>query len=359
MDMKKFLLLFAMMPLFFTSCTKESPENVDLTSVDEFFKIADCLKNGKEVKMEQWHRFDSSAAYSIFSESEDNGISNIVKATMQSVFGNLNMKKESGNINSFELRVENNYKEIDENYSEIKSFRNSYDFESLISNAKSRLQSFLGCDSLDPSVKWKPVYFLFLNADGKEMDDAIVIDFNLIYKMTEEQRINFLAHEFFHVYRQHFEKHEFNYANDINFALDMIANEGIADQIDKYMGYKEYYSTIIGEKELAEEFVSLYSKAEEDITTLQRIAVQYADKKIDKNTCVDRLPEIYKYNGRALGFYMSNQIILAGFEQEMLKSFHNPYEFYRLYLLATNNNGSSLSKDFLSYMKWITKQYYK
>ena len=153
MDMKKFLLLFAMLPLFFASCTKESPENVDLTSVDEFFKIADCLKNGKEVKMEQWHRFDSSAAYSIFSESEDNGISNIVKATMQSVFGNLNMKKESGNINSFELRVETNYKEIDENYSEIKSFRNSYDFESLISNAKSRLQSFLGCDSLDTSVK--------------------------------------------------------------------------------------------------------------------------------------------------------------------------------------------------------------
>ena len=82
-------------------------------------------------------------------------------------------------------------------------------------------------------------------------------------------------------------------------------------------------------------------------------------KKIDKNTCVDRLLEIYKYNGHALGFYMSNQIILAGLGQEMLKSFHNPYEFYRLYILATNNNGSSLSKDFLSYLKRITEQYYK
>ena len=352
--MKKILIL-----LFLIKCSFTFAQNVDLTSVDEFFKIADCLKNGKEVSMEQWHRFDSSAAYSIFSESEDNRISNIVKATMQSVFGNLNMKKEFENINSFELRVKTNYKEINENYSKIKLFRNSYDFESLISNAKSRLQLFLRCESLDTSVKWKPVCFLFLSADGKEMDDALVIDFNLIYKMTEEQRINFLAHELFHVYREHFEKHEFNYANDINFALDMIANEGIADQIDKYMGYKEYYSTIIGEKELAEEFVSLYSKAEQDITTLQKIVVQYADKKIDKNTCVDRLLEIYKYNGHALGFYMSNQIILAGLEQEMLKSFHNPYEFYRLYLLATNNNGSSLSKDFLSYLKRITEHYYK
>lgn len=32
------------------------------------------------------------------------------------------------------------------------------------------------------------------------------------------------------------------------------------------MGNREYYSSIIGSKELAEEFVSLYSKAEQDIS---------------------------------------------------------------------------------------------
>ena len=270
--------------LLLIKCSFTFAQNIDLTSVDEFFKIVDCLKNGKKVNMEQWHQFDSSAAYSIFSDYKDNRISNIVKSTMQSVFGDLNRDKESENLISLESLVRANYEEINENYLKIKEFRHSYDFGSLISNAKSRLQYFLGCDSLDASVKWKPVYFLFLSADGMDMDDAIVIDFNLIYKMTEEQRINFLAHEFFHVYRGHFENHEFNYANDINFAIDMIANEGIADQIDKYMGYREYYSSIIGSKELAEEFVSLYSKAEQDITTLQTILLQYADKQIDKNT---------------------------------------------------------------------------
>ena len=107
------------------------------------------------------------------------------------------------------------------NYSEIRKFRDNYDFEYLISNAKIRLQTFLGCDQLDASVKWRPVYFFFLSQDGKELDNAIVIDLNLIYKMTEEERINFLAHEFFHVYRAHFEHHEFNYANDINFVIDI------------------------------------------------------------------------------------------------------------------------------------------
>lgn len=353
--MKKILVF-----LFLIKCSFSFAQNVDLTSVDEFFKIADCLKNGKEVSTEQWHQFDSSAGYSIFSDYKDNRISNIVKSTMQSVFGDLNRDKESENLISLESLVRTNYEEINENYLKIKEFRHSYDFESLISNAKSRLQSFLECDSLDTSVKWKPVYFLFLSADGKDMDDALVIDFNLIYKMTEEQRIDFLAHEFFHVYRGHFENHEFNYANDINFAIDMIANEGIADQIDKYMGYREYYSNIIGSKELAEEFVSLYSKAEQDIITLQTILLQYADKQIDKNTCIDKLLEIYKYNGHALGFYMSNQIIKAGLRDEMIKEFHNPYEFYRLYLLATNNNNDKLlSRKFLSYLKKATEQYYR
>lgn len=170
--MKKILVF-----LFLIKCSFSFAQNVDLTSVDEFFKIADCLKNGKEVNMEQWHRFDSSAAYSIFSDYKDNRISNIVKSTMQNVFGDLNRDKESENLISLESLVRANYEEINENYLKIKEFRHSYDFGLLISNAKSRLQSFFGCDSLDASVKWKPVYFLFLSADGKDMDDALVIDF--------------------------------------------------------------------------------------------------------------------------------------------------------------------------------------
>lgn len=125
-----------------------------------------------------------------------------------------------------------NYKEVNNNYSDIKDFRNNYDFEMLISKAKFRLQSFLGCEMLDSSAKLKPVYFLFLNADAQDRDEAIVVDLNFFYRMDEDARVNLIAHEFFHAYRRHFENHDFNYANDINFALDMIANEGIADQID-------------------------------------------------------------------------------------------------------------------------------
>ena len=49
-------------------------QNVDLSSVDEFLNITTLLKNGEEVNMEQWNQFDSSAAYSLFSNSKDNTI---------------------------------------------------------------------------------------------------------------------------------------------------------------------------------------------------------------------------------------------------------------------------------------------
>lgn len=47
-------------------------QNVDLSSVDEFLNITTLLKNGEEVNMEQWNQLDSSAAISIFSNSQDN-----------------------------------------------------------------------------------------------------------------------------------------------------------------------------------------------------------------------------------------------------------------------------------------------
>ena len=334
-------------------------QNVDLSSVDEFLNITALLKNGEEVNMEQWNQLDSSAAYSLFSNSKDNTIPNIVKAVMLDIFGCSDSKGQTQNDSLFETSVRANYEDIKKNYSEIRKFRDNYDFEYLISNAKLRLQTFLGCEQLDASVKWRPVYFFFLSQDGKEVDNAIVLDFNLIYKMTEEERINLLAHEFFHVYRAHFEHHDFNYANDINFAIDMIANEGIADQIDKYMGYDQYFSNFSKSKELASEFKQLYNNAPKDIEYLQTTIAQYAANQIDKDTCIDRLISIYKYNGHALGFYISNQIIKAGLRDEMIKEFHNPYEFFRLYSLTLpKDEEASLNDDFLHFLKAETEQYY-
>ncbi len=224
--------------------------------------------------------------------------------------------------------------------------------------AKHRLSSFLGMP-IDSATVFKPVYFLFINADGKDAGNAIFIDFNLIYKMNEEERVNFLAHEFFHNLREKYENHGFNYTCDMNYTLDMIQNEGVADMIDKAGGYEKYYSETMELPELAEIMVALYGQAPEDLGKLQNVIVKYSKDEITEKEMVDTIIELVKINGHPIGFFMANQITKAGYKNEMIETFYNPYKFYSLYNKAAKEQGGfRLSDEFMDYLKEITKGYY-
>lgn len=346
-------------------------QTVDLTSVDEFFKVTSILKEGKEISDKQWAAFDNSAGYKKYAESENKFVINTIKASINMAFGNsklaekdsiLGISKEemAGNRKlMFQKRILTNYLDMNKNYSSIKSFRENYDFNAFVEKAKQRLFSFLG-KPVDTSFRFKTVYFNCMDADGGNEEDAIYLDLNLINKMTEEQRINLLAHEYFHNYREKFENHDFNYKCDLNYGIDMIQNEGIADMIDKTDGYKKYYTYVIKEPELAEIMVNLYNQAPEDLEKLQSWIVKYAKGQISENKMIDKWIEIVKFNGHAIGFFMSNQIVKAGYKHEMLETFYNPYAFFNLYNKAAKKlNTFQLSDEFMNYLRSITKKYYR
>lgn len=273
----------------------------------------------------------------------------------------LNLSQEEISENKalmLEKLVLTNYLEINQNYSDLKVFREEYDFDSLHTKAIQRLGSFLKT-SIDTTVQFKPIRFVFISSDGKESEDALYIDLNLIYNMTEQQRIDFIAHEFFHSYRGYLENHDFNYKNDLNFMLDMIQNEGIADQIDKSKSY-DYYFSEVSKSPTSEIMIQLYNQAETDLEKIHDIVMSYALNQISEDEMIDKLIEVYKFNGHAIGFYMSNQIVKAGYEDEMVKNFYNPYKFYSLYNLAAKNNGIFLlSNEFMEFMKNRTEKYYR
>lgn len=346
-------------------------QTVDLTSVDEFFKVTSTLKQGKEISEEQWKNFDNSSSYKRFAESENEFLINTIKSSIQIVFGNgkeaerdsiLNISKEEmaeSKTLMMKKLILTNYQDINENYLSIKSFRENYDFNSLLEKSIQRLGSFLETP-IDSTIEFKPVFFFFLNPDGKDAEDALYIDFNLIYRMTEQQRIDFLTHEYFHNYRRYFENHDFNYKCDLNFMLDMIQNEGIADQVDKAVGYEKYYSEVIKSPELFKIMVNLYNQAEDDLEKIQNIIIRYSKSEIIENEMIDEILEVYKFNGHSIGFYMSNQIVRAGYRKEMIKTFYNPYEFYCLYnKAAKEHNLFQFSDEFMEYLNNITKEYYR
>ena len=348
-------------------------QTIDLSSVDEFFKVTSTLKSGKEISPEQWRDFDNSICYKEYATRKDKFIINSIKNTINIVFENDNDKvSEKDSILSispkqmkenpklmFRKNLLLNFIDINENYDSLKSFRNNYDFNALINKARQRLSSFLGITTISPTYL-KPVYFLFITKDGSSKDSAIYVDFNLIYKESEEQRINFLAHEFFHAYREKFENHDFNYKCDLYHVIDNFQNEGIADQIDKAEGYKISFTKNGYSPEVVKIWIDAYNQAEKDLERFQNVLIKYSKNEISEEEMIDKIIEVVKFNGHPIGFYMSNLIIKADYRKEMIKTFYNPYKFFVLYNRAANKlNHFQFNNEFMNYLKNITKEYYR
>jgi len=345
-------------------------QTVDLSSVDEFFQVTSTLLNGKEISAEQWRSFDRSSAYREFAERTDSTLINTIRSSIYLAFGNgnpvekeriLNIPQEEMNRHPEEMLqklILINYLDVNDHYSSLRTFREQYDFQALVEKARDRLRSFLEI-SPDSVSGLKPVYFLFISADGKNKEEAIYLDFNLIYKKTEAQRADFLAHEYFHNFRERYENHDFNYKNYLNYSLDAIQNEGIADLIDKTGGYGKYFTEAGEPPEMVATWVRLYDQAQEDLERLQQLVMKYAKGEMTEAEMEEEIQDIVRFNGHPIGFFMASHIVSAGYSSEMLTSFYDPNEFYRLYNEAARKQGLfQLSEEFLSYVKGLTGQYY-
>ena len=341
-------------------------QTADLTSVDKFFKVAAILKEGKEVSVEQWNEFDNSSGYK---ELRQNSM-NIIKSMIHVAFGKENFAEKDSILSITQDEMDKNptmlikkltlvnYLDINDNYESLKSFRENYNFNALVEKAIQRLFSFLE-KTLDSTFEFKPVNFFLISLDGLVGENGICIDLNLIYKKTEEQRVDFLAHEFFHNYRGKHVNFDY-YKHDIAYAIDAIQDEGIADLIDKSAGYQKYFTDMGELPEMIELWVRLYNQAQEDLERLQNLSIRYAKNEISKNDMGDEIVDFFRFNGHPIGFFMANQIVSAGYRSEMLKTFYNPYEFYRLYnKAAEKQNLFQLSNEFMAYLKSLTEEYYR
>ena len=171
--------------------------------------------------------------------------------------------------------------------------------------------------------------------------------------------MDFLAHEFFHNYRGKYVNFDY-YKHDIAYAIDAIQDEGIADLIDKSAGYQKYFTDMGELPEMIELWVRLYNQAQEDLERLQNLSIRYAKNEISKNDMGDEIVDFFRFNGHPIGFFMANHIVSAGYRSEMLKTFYNPYEFYRLYnKAAEKQNLFQLSNEFMAYLKSLTEEYYR
>ena len=162
-------------------------QTVDLTSVDEFFKVTSALQEGKVISDEQWTNFDNSTGYKKYADSENKFVIKTIKASIAMAFGSkepdvkdsvLSFSKEEMANNRklmFQKRILTNYLDMKGSYDAIKSFRENFNFGAFVERSRLRLFSFLG-KAVDASFTFKTVYFNCMDADGTNAEDAIYLD---------------------------------------------------------------------------------------------------------------------------------------------------------------------------------------
>lgn len=330
---------------------------IDLSSVDKFFEIADKISLNKDISEDDWNDLSITVGYrSRFAHYEI-----IPEMLMVAFSGNQQIKRDSilnlswENTQDFILRLTQitliNFLDIKEHQKELKLFRKTYDFDAIKKISIDRLKSFIVHPVVDTLIDFPQIALLCQEPDAQYNIinglPAIILDFNLFYKQTEEERVNFLAHEMFHSYRDNFRAKFVN--NDINsylfWELNKLQNEGIADLIDKTEDMIKSFGLEGVPQEFIDLFVSTYNNTPQILNDLDDITRSFINKEISEEQFNEKVDGFFLSNGHANGYYMAKLIRKAGLMDEMLKTFYLPVEFLKLYNKAAKKEQTYIFSD--------------
>jgi len=338
---------------------------IDFSSVDEFFKLTNKLETGIEPTNEEWTQLLDTHGYYCATEANSPLVKKVVRRMMNAAFNpNYKMLRDSiSSLSNEEImnnsefflskRVLENYLDMKNHLWELKKFRDSAIFQTIKSDSKERLKTFL-INPVDSLIKVPSINILCFDADGFSTEDGIILDLNLMYKLSYAGTVNFLAHEMFHTYRRNFVNQNFTYGlSEFTDQLNHLQDEGIADLIDKKENAWESPSMIAGmPKPFLNKYAETYKNTPRILARLDSITCSFLDNKITKEQFADEMKNFFFLSGHPNGYYMSKLIKNAGFESDLKKTFYNPVAFIQLYNKVAKKRGEYVfSKKFMDYIE--------
>ncbi|MDR2907867.1 MAG: hypothetical protein LBU91_07770 [Bacteroidales bacterium] len=353
-----FCIVFAAFLLFGTSILNgQQKAAIDLSSVDKFFEIADKVASNKDVSEEDWKDMSKTlgyrnrfAPYKVIPEMLIVAYSNNQQVKRDSIL-NLSWENTEDFMEELAQITLINFLDMKEHQKELKLFRETYDFDAIKNHSMDRLKSFLIYPTVDTLIVFPRIALLCQESEAQYNVigglPAIIMDFNKFYKDTEEERINFLAHEMFHSYRDNVRTKLAN--NDINsylyWELSKLQNEGIADLIDKTEDLIKSYGLEGAPQEYIDLFVSSYDNTPQILNDLDVMTRSLINKEISEEQFNEKMEDFFLFNGHANGYYMAKLIKNAGYMDEMLNTFYSPVEFVKLYNKAAQKEQTYMFSD--------------
>lgn len=354
--------LLLLLSLSTRTFSQENGKSINLSSVDQFFKISKDIGSGKTIPKSTWDALFESPGYKVRFTSDFSReiIKKIAVYAFNPKYGHErdsilkisiidNMSDNSKVLSNLTLI---NFLDMKLNFEVLEKFRGSYDFDVIKKLSKEKLHSFLK-DPIDSLIVFPSVDLLCQEAEAQSKEKGIVIDFNLFYKqLATNENVDFMAHEMFHSYRAHFVDTNLVNRNSLMLEIDKLQNEGTADLIDKTLSSITKKLLMLGyPKSLVDLYVSTYENTPQKLKAMDSITCSFIHKEINEEEFNSQLKDFLMLGGHPNGFFMTSTIKEAGLVDQLIKNFYSPIEFIRIYNSAARKQGKYvLSNEFVAYI---------
>jgi hypothetical protein len=303
----------------------------DFSAMDKIWEIISILERDEEPPEEAWTDLIRTPGYAALVLHEPRYGLDFVKQNLRLVFKpSMGDELKKGS----ESRSVRHFLEFKEKSEAIRDFQVQMQNPSVQEEAMALLKPWFPQGVLD-GCEPAPSAFILFDKDARGGYGLLIFD--ILYAMEQgEGFIPLFAHEAFHYYRGKTEAydegdllitHEY-----ILMAIDMIQNEGMADQIDKVSTLFE------GGSRCNTDYAVRYRKNMAEtpgiLGRLDDCLCRLTEDNPDYGKIGSEMISAVPMSGHPTGYFMTRAILKSSGKEELVRIYNNPFAFFYLYNIA-------------------------
>lgn len=355
----KHIFIFTLLVMFqCLTIAQESSKNLDFSAIYQHFVVMEQLQSGKEPTANQWADLFDTPAYKTLLDIE---FRNPIR--FQEVFRAAYLPGYTKDINEILTKIDRKgswwtswvtslleaYENVPKQKEQLLELIEAYKRIDLSEFAMKEAARFLPDEKFEgfPKVAflifndsrgYDPIILSlnsFLNADDARDNKALDCMVNKGFNEHFSFQLLY-AHEAFHYYRNKKEEFRFPDNNDpyssLIWIMNQIANEGIADQIDKVNQY--FNPGCFADTREGEQYFNYLAMHPELIKSMDSLFVEIKNQPDSAQVFSIKFSRMIPRSGHQTGFYMCNAIIEEFGEESIKIVSRNPFIFFKLYQKA-------------------------
>jgi hypothetical protein len=306
-------------------------DGFDFSAMDKIWEIISILERDEEPPDNAWVDLTRTPGYAALILHEKYYGLDFLKRNLRLVFKpslHEELEKDSQN------RSVRHFLDLKEREAEIKAFQVRLQNPSAKAEPLKLLKPWFPAGTLDGQGS-VPASFIVFDDDARGGYGRLIFD--IIYALEEgEEFIPLFAHEAFHYIRgksmAYDEGNMLLLHQNILWSIDMIQNEGIADQIDKVATLFEGGSRF--ESSYARRYRENLAESPRILSTLDDLLCRLADDNPDYDKIGRDMRKAVPMSGHPTGYFMTRTILERLGNEELVRTFNNPFAFFYLYNAA-------------------------